>query len=337
MKAPIVFTIALLLTLFFACGEEEKTTGPSNTDPVLSPIGTLSLTAGDLLQVDLVAYDADGDSLSFSIPEDPGFLSITGFTQANDTAYATLLVEPPDSGTFTATVAVSDGQGGTDSEQLTIDVEEEPVSPPVSLSDYFPVSAGASWRYSVSFAEDVQVPYSPWFDYPEFLLSTSFTHGMGPWDAGQIEMTITANDIYQTTLEDTTWDMQLDENAMNFYFYQTFFDSLRYRLTIDDEAATLDLIGVMQMDPPRWRIARHLAVLSNEDLTDQQSITVPAGNYTCVKSDVIVHGDGTYVPSGQYPIETFLAPHIGIVKAIGYDKDDNVLYTLELIEFSSGD
>ncbi|MFQ6616193.1 MAG: hypothetical protein ACE5HZ_05425 [Fidelibacterota bacterium] len=41
----------------------------------------------------------------------------------------------------------------------------------------------------------------------------------------------------------------------------------------------------------------------------------------------------TYVPYGEYPVETFLAPNVGIVKAIGKDKDGSILYTLELTEF----
>lgn len=99
-------------------------TGGSNTDPVLSSIGIQSVTAGQTKNVPLSATDVDGNVLNFSIPENPGFLSITGFSQTGNTATAILVISPSfnNIGSFTAAVQVSDGRGGSDSENFTIEV-----------------------------------------------------------------------------------------------------------------------------------------------------------------------------------------------------------------------
>ncbi|MFZ5518084.1 MAG: YCF48-related protein [Candidatus Zhuqueibacterota bacterium] len=98
--------------------------GGSNTDPVLSSIGNQSVTAGQTKNVPLSATDTDGDALNFTISENPGFLSITGFSQTGNTATATLVISPSfnNVGSFTSDVQVSDGRGGVDNENFTIEV-----------------------------------------------------------------------------------------------------------------------------------------------------------------------------------------------------------------------
>ena len=205
-----------------------------------------------------------------------------------------------------------------------------------ALEDYFPLAKGVQWEYRVNFSQKVSVPYNPWFEYPQGLLGTTFTNGMGSWDKGQIDFKIMVNDVYKEETNTITWDINLDESGQQFFFYGTFFDSLRLRLHIENETAKLDLIGVMSGSSPRWRIARALVRLSSEDLSTQYDCSVPAGDYSnCVKSTVKIYGDGNYVPSGTYPIEIYLAPQVGIVKFIGKGSDGTILYTMELTGFTT--
>jgi hypothetical protein len=201
---------------------------------------------------------------------------------------------------------------------------------PTAVDDYFHLAEGAKWEYRVNFSQNCNVPYSPWFEYPEGILSTSLTHGMGSWNAGQIDFEILINDIYEKSSNSSTWDISLNDLGKKFYFYGTFYDSTRLRLNIESGNAKFDLIGVMSGAPPRMRIARALARLTDEDLSQKFNISVPAGEFkNCVKTVVNVYYNGTY------PIETYLAPNVGIVKAIGKNKDDGTLYTLELSKFNN--
>ncbi len=127
MKPRLFLIIIVLVTIFFSCGKDDNgPTGPKNTAPILSSIENQTVTAGQTKDVVLSATDADGDSLEFSIPTNPGFLSITGLSQIGDTATATLVISPDATitGTFDATIQVSDGEGGVDSENITIEVTE---------------------------------------------------------------------------------------------------------------------------------------------------------------------------------------------------------------------
>ena len=98
--------------------------GGTNTPPDLAQLGNQLVTAGETKNVQLSATDADGDALTFSIPVNPGFLSISNFLQTGNVATATLVMSPllNVQGTFNAGVQVSDGKGGVDSENFTVEV-----------------------------------------------------------------------------------------------------------------------------------------------------------------------------------------------------------------------
>jgi photosystem II stability/assembly factor-like uncharacterized protein len=98
--------------------------GGTNTPPVLAEIGNQLVTAGETRNVQLSATDLDGDALTFSILANPGFLSISNFSQTGNVATATLVMSPLliVQGIFNASVQVSDGKGGVDSEDFTVEV-----------------------------------------------------------------------------------------------------------------------------------------------------------------------------------------------------------------------
>ncbi len=114
-----------------------------NQSPDLTEIGEQTITAGTVKQLTLSATDADGDLLSFSIPENPGFLSITDQSQVGNTATANLLLSPSAqlSGLFNAAVAVNDGRGGSDREDFSIEVvEPQPAGTWIRQHPYMPLS-----------------------------------------------------------------------------------------------------------------------------------------------------------------------------------------------------
>jgi hypothetical protein len=238
-------------------------------------------------------------------------------------------------GSYTIKVIAYDTGDQTASDQHTVIVSNAIKE---DIDVYFPIAKGAKWEYRVDFPQNCNVPYSPWFEYPEAMLGTSITHGMGSWNAGQIDFEMLINDIYETSSNSSTWDISLSELGLKFYFYRTDTDTTqcRLRLTIENGNANLDIIAVLPIGDPNWVIARSLARVNSEDLNQTFDVSVPSGEYkNCVKSVVNIYGDGTYVPSGTYPIEIYLAPNIGVVKAVGKDRNGTILYTLELSNFNN--
>jgi hypothetical protein len=148
IKPRIFLIIIAFFVTFFSCGKENNgPTGPENTTPLLSSIENQTVTAGQTKDIALSATDADGDPLTFSIPTNPGFLSITGLSQVGDTATATLVIAPDETitGTFDATVQVSDGEGGEDSDNITIEVTEPDVNDVFNgLIAYYPFNGNAN-------------------------------------------------------------------------------------------------------------------------------------------------------------------------------------------------
>jgi hypothetical protein len=128
MKIKILLTICLFTLLFFSCEKDnndtDDTTEPKNNSPVLADIGWLNVHLGETEYIEISATDLDGDLLTFSITKNPGFLSITDFSQTGNKATATLVMNPDMSvrGGQDATIQVSDGKGGTDSENVNISI-----------------------------------------------------------------------------------------------------------------------------------------------------------------------------------------------------------------------
>jgi hypothetical protein len=330
MLYKVLLLVALVSIFSIACSEEDNPAVIENTSPFFLPINSLTVYEGEVLNEVLAVLDEDGDSVVFEILQNPGFLSLGDSWQSSDTTFSRLIVTPEisDAGVYSAVILASDSHGGSDTLDLKLSVIEVPV--PTTPSQYLPVQEDVTWIYKATFDESVYIPYSPWFEYPSGLLSSSLTHGWGLWDAGYVSFTISINGILETSESDTTWDISLDEDATMFFFFQPTLDSCRFRFEATETRATLDLIAVMQGDPPRWRIAREFARVAEEDLASTTQVSVTAGEFTCVESDVILRGDGLYVASGEYPIHLWLAAGVGVVKAVGYDKDQNELYTVEL-------
>ena len=119
-----ICVISLMMILFFQCKKDSgsPTSPDTNAAPQLGAIADQTVTAGETLNVSLSASDSNSDSMTFSISENPGFLSLTGASQSGNTASATLVIAPGPglSGSHNATIKVSDGNGGEDSCSFSI-------------------------------------------------------------------------------------------------------------------------------------------------------------------------------------------------------------------------
>ncbi len=104
---------------------------PSNSAPVLATIGNKTITEGNVINVQLSATDADGDPLNFSISPNLAFVTLTDFQDG--TGRIQLAPVSGQAGSYSLTVSVIDASSTTDSETITITVNQAVVqnTPPV--------------------------------------------------------------------------------------------------------------------------------------------------------------------------------------------------------------
>jgi len=99
-----------------------------NSPPVLTAIGPQSVNELSALTFTATATDANDDPLTFSLGV--GAPSGAGITSGG--AFSWMPSEAQGPGTYDITVVVSDGQGGTDSEQFEVTVAEVNIAPTIT-------------------------------------------------------------------------------------------------------------------------------------------------------------------------------------------------------------
>jgi hypothetical protein len=213
------------------------------------------------------------------------------------------------------------------------------LSPVFAQQEFFPIAKGAKWEYRVTFPANVKLPYYPVVEVPEGLLAASFVCGLGSWTAGQTNFDVNVRDIAEQTTTSTTWNLATSQQLLKFLFFQTdtTMCTCQLRLKNDGTVQDLSVLMLMNIATPPWRMAKYVSRISASNLVQRYPVTVPAGQYSsCVLCTMILNGDGRYVPSGTYPVDTYLAPGVGIVKAVGKDPAGATQYTLELTKFTAG-
>lgn len=197
---------------------------------------------------------------------------------------------------------------------------------------YFPLKSGLTWKYRVTFSANVSIPYRPVIEYPEGLLASSITHGMGSWTQGTVDLDISTTTLAESSATVLSYQTTLNQNAHKFFYYNTGNYEVQLRMKKDGDAFIYDLVEYLPPAPP-WKVARLVCKLAPDSLKTKVDITVPAGEFkACVRSTIAIVGDGNYVPSGVYPAEVYCAANKGIVKVIGKNRDGTLLYTIELIQ-----
>jgi hypothetical protein len=205
--------------------------------------------------------------------------------------------------------------------------------------EFFPIAKGTRWEYRVTFPANVKLPYLPVVEVPVGLVAASFFSGMGSWNAGQTNFEVLVGDIAEKTSTSTSWKLASNQPFLKFLFYQTDTTMFTCQLRLTSDGTTIDLASVafVNIAIPPWRLAKYLSHLSASDVIQRFSASVPAGQYTnCALCTMRLNGDGQYVPTGSYPVDTYLAPGVGIVKAVGKDAAGATVYTLELTRFTAG-
>ena len=121
--------------------------GTANRAPVLASIGDKAITEGDLLEFTVVASDQDGDALTYSASMSP---AVTGPTFAADTGVFRWRPTFAQSGVYSATFGVEDGQGGIDAETVRITVANTNRAPELSQVDDATVEVGMKLEIALS-------------------------------------------------------------------------------------------------------------------------------------------------------------------------------------------
>ena len=101
----------------------DVTYGSPNVAPVVSAIGTQSVNEGSLLSVQVVANDANGDTLTYSLVDPPQGAAI------NSSGLFTWTPSETQDGSHTITVRVTDGKSDPVERQFTVTVSEVNVKP----------------------------------------------------------------------------------------------------------------------------------------------------------------------------------------------------------------
>ena len=162
----------------------------TNRAPVLSAIGDQRLAEGSSLRIELDAIDADGDDLSYAVSGQPAGSSLSGSTFAWAPTYE-------QAGAYEVTFTVSDGRGGTDSETLTITVEETNRAPVLAAVGDQRVAEGGALRIGLDAidadGDDLSYAVS---DHPpgSSLSGRTFTWDPTHEQAGAYEVTFTVSD-----------------------------------------------------------------------------------------------------------------------------------------------
>lgn len=110
--------------------------------PVLAQPSNMSLRAGQVADQQLVATDADGDALTFSLVTGPLYMTVTTTDPGAGTAYGNVHVAPgaSDTGTMAAAVRVSDGTL-SDQKSFSVSVQAN-VAPYLYTPSSMSVNAG---------------------------------------------------------------------------------------------------------------------------------------------------------------------------------------------------
>ncbi|HSM44208.1 MAG TPA: putative Ig domain-containing protein, partial [Acidimicrobiia bacterium] len=124
---------------------------PPNRPPVIDPIAAQTVDEETTLTVPISVSDPDGDSVALSLSGEPAGASIVD----GDLVWTPTEAQGPASYTFD--VVADDGQGGTDTEEVTIEVAEVNKAPIVDSIDPITVTAGDPVFFT-AMATDPDIP-----------------------------------------------------------------------------------------------------------------------------------------------------------------------------------
>ena len=120
----------------------------------------------------------------------------------------------------------------------------------------------------------------------------------------------------------------ITDPGRDFYFAHN--DPVEMRMRTVQGSPQLELVAT----PSGFRLVRPLARPTEAELAQKETLTVAAGTYTdVVKTTVTLNGDGVYV-AGTFTTEVYLAPGVGVIKAVMRNSAGKTLFTQELTGFT---
>ncbi len=194
-------TIAFEVDWFDADGLAYQAGGGGNHIPSLSPLANMTVLSGENATQVITATDADRQPLTFAKASGPAFL----FVQTTDVGSGTATGEirraprPPDVGTYTASVSVSDGTD-TDQASFGITVSTSPNHAPTFLTNpSMSVMAGRVARRVLSAGDpDGSALHFAMVSGPAYALVTDLISGPGGGSA-VLQASPTLCDLGSTT------------------------------------------------------------------------------------------------------------------------------------------
>ncbi len=215
---------------------------------------------------------------------------------------------------------------------VTVAVGGTPVTPPPPPpggGNYTPIATGMSWRYRVQFPGPVGLPYQPIVEAPDGLLCSNVFCGTGNVPGTPLDFTIAVGEKLPASPRGEAWRVTMSDVAQDFYF----------NLRAPTEMRVRDISGESQLEiistPSTLRLVRPVARIRASDLANRQTVTVPAGTYTdVIRTTLTLIGNGINL-RGTFITEVFLAPGVGLIRAVMRDESGRTLFTQELTAFST--
>lgn len=292
--------------------------------PVPPTIAALNPSSGTQGQT-IATFTITGQNLAGITSID--FSPAADITVSNISASATSVTAQLALGVSAATGArsVTVSSPGGRSNALNFSIQ---AAPPPPGGEYLPVKTGLAWDYQVTFPDTVQLPYNPIVEAPQGLLCASIFCGTKQFTAGQINFRVTVNESLGVINGGESFRVTVADPGGDFYFARK--DPVEMRVRPVGGNLQLELIDT----PSGFRLVRPLAQPSAAELAQKSTLTVAAGSYTdVVKTTLTLVGDGIYV-QGIYTTDVYLAPAVGMIKAVMHDPSGKTLFTQELTAFT---
>jgi len=301
--------------------------------PVISALSPSTAQTGQSIS----SFTITGQNLSraSAVQFTPAAGISVGALQVTDTS-----ITAPVSISYTAAVGarqVTVVTPGGQSNALEFDVTQGPAAP--QTSQYLPIQTGMSWTYSVQFPAAVSLPYQPIFEVPDGLICASTFCGTGQWSAGTTTLTMTVGGPVAGS-NPPSWSVTLGGQAEKFYFftYPTAPPLATYELRVrtTSTGSQLELVDNFPMTASStWRFYRPLAAVAASDIATATPVTVAAGTFANAVKTTLPFYYGLTNPV-NFPTDVYLAPNVGIVKAVMKNSAGTVLFTQELTAVTGG-
>ncbi len=176
-----------------------------NTAPVLNSVGDKTVKVGQKLNITFSSSDSDGDALGYTLSRN---LRFAIFTDKRDgTAILELSPDQGDVGRYTLTITVTDENGGSDSESISIYVEAENTAPVFSTIGNIDITENEKLNIPFS-SNDVDGDVLRYTISPNIsFISMSYDPGGSgilslnpkPGDSGTYNITITVFDTHDAS------------------------------------------------------------------------------------------------------------------------------------------